>query len=61
MVTQKADLKSILIPGENDIGSNASYACLCILYAYVDSFEESEEKWLSSLESSRWMEYVRYY
>uniref|UniRef100_A0A8C1ZL11 Myotubularin related protein 10 n=1 Tax=Cyprinus carpio TaxID=7962 RepID=A0A8C1ZL11_CYPCA len=25
----------------------------------IDSFEESEEKWLSSLESSRWMEYVR--
>uniref|UniRef100_A0A673JMJ5 Myotubularin-related protein 10-like n=1 Tax=Sinocyclocheilus rhinocerous TaxID=307959 RepID=A0A673JMJ5_9TELE len=25
----------------------------------IDPFEESEEKWLSSLESSRWMEYVR--
>ncbi|TRY82230.1 hypothetical protein DNTS_023870, partial [Danionella cerebrum] len=25
----------------------------------IESFEESEEKWLSSLESSRWMEYVR--
>ncbi|XP_051550513.1 myotubularin-related protein 10-like isoform X2 [Myxocyprinus asiaticus] len=28
---------------------------ICVL----ESFEESEEKWLSSLESSRWMEYVR--
>ncbi|KAA0723312.1 Myotubularin-related protein 10 [Triplophysa tibetana] len=25
----------------------------------IEPFEESEEKWLSSLESSRWMEYVR--
>ncbi|KAL6461415.1 hypothetical protein MHYP_G00295590 [Metynnis hypsauchen] len=25
----------------------------------IDPFEESEEKWLSSMESSRWMEYVR--
>ncbi|KAF4091091.1 hypothetical protein AMELA_G00033210 [Ameiurus melas] len=25
----------------------------------IEPFEESEEKWLSSMESSRWMEYVR--
>lgn len=29
--------------------------CLC-----KEPFEESEEKWLSSMESSRWLEYVRY-
>uniref|UniRef100_A0A7N8XU52 Myotubularin related protein 10 n=1 Tax=Mastacembelus armatus TaxID=205130 RepID=A0A7N8XU52_9TELE len=26
----------------------------------IDPFEESEERWLSSIENSRWLEYVRY-
>jgi len=33
---------------------------LLYLYAHAEPFDESEEKWLSSLDSSRWMEYVRY-
>lgn len=36
------------------------FACFCIYMHMLEPFEESEEKWLSSLESSRWMEYVRY-
>lgn len=42
--------------------------CVCLyiiicLYNYVcitEPFEETEEKWLSSLEGTRWLEYVRF-
>ncbi|XP_023378463.1 myotubularin-related protein 10 [Pteropus vampyrus] len=33
--------------------------CLCDYVFIVEPFEETEEKWLSSLESTRWLEYVR--
>lgn len=31
-----------------------------ISWLFADPFEESEERWFSSIENSRWLEYVRY-
>ena len=36
------------------------YNYICIIILITEPFEETEEKWLSSLENTRWLEYVRF-
>uniref|UniRef100_A0AAY5ETH3 Myotubularin phosphatase domain-containing protein n=1 Tax=Electrophorus electricus TaxID=8005 RepID=A0AAY5ETH3_ELEEL len=52
----KVELENGLLPTIHDI-----QAALVKLrqFCVIEPFEESEDKWLSSVESSRWMEYVR--
>lgn len=40
-------------------GNDFSFNCVCV-WMCTDPFEETEERWLSSVENSRWLEYVRY-
>ena len=40
-----------------------TYVCVCVYIIAIfiaEPFEETEEKWLSSLENTRWLEYVRF-
>uniref|UniRef100_A0A3Q3X892 Myotubularin phosphatase domain-containing protein n=1 Tax=Mola mola TaxID=94237 RepID=A0A3Q3X892_MOLML len=51
----RSDLEKFL-PGIQDIQSAfVKVRQICV----VDPFEESEERWFSSIENSRWLEYVR--
>lgn len=51
---------------KNNVGSTAfEYDCVTPfpdipVLLITEPFEETEEKWLSLLENSRWLEYVRY-
>lgn len=34
--------------------------CNVITFLVAEPFEETEEKWLSSLENTHWLEYIRF-
>jgi len=34
--------------------------CSVTAFLVAEPFEETEEKWLSSLENTRWLEYIRF-
>ncbi|XP_030621877.1 myotubularin-related protein 10 isoform X2 [Chanos chanos] len=51
----KADLEKNLPTIQDVQAALVKLKQICV----IDPFEESEEKWLSSMESSRWLEYVR--
>ena len=36
------------------------YRITYVIILIAEPFEETEEKWLSSLENTRWLEYVRF-
>lgn len=42
----------------DDIKREVLYVCDAVFVS--EPFEETEEKWLSSLENTRWLEYVRF-